>query len=150
MQLLKSENVRRLISKMKISTLAVGLLSSQSVLAQVIEFNCSGRHDLDALQKLGFNQEMLDIFAPLELKITILVDLTNRSAESGDRIYTDIVISPNKILIPYEEDIPVGEFTDSISRTKSISRIDLSFEDTGGLPWSGTCEIVENKVERVF
>ena len=36
------------------------------------------------------------------------------------------------------------------STTMTISRVDLSFEDDENLKTVGSCEIVENKVERAF
>ena len=136
--------MRSLIISLKISLLAIGLLSSQSGLAKVIAFECDTQWQLtdDQVKLFGADKEQALIARSAQTQ-KFLVDMTNLVWETEDRVLTDVVVSPNQISVTDYK--AAGGAT-----TMTISRIDLTFEDDGRLKTVGSCEIVENKVERAF
>ena len=130
-------------SLMTFSLLAIGLFSSQSVLAKVIAFECDTKWQLTSEQKRAFGDNAEAVVARGAKTYKFLVDMSNLVWETEDRVLSDVVVSPNQI--------SVVDYDDVVRPTRmTISRVDLSFEDDGSLKRVGSCEIVENQVERAF
>ena len=136
-------------SLMTFSLLAIGLFSSQSVLAKVVAFECVSETVFVASDDYNPSEMMMESLQKLiedRGKETHyhLVDLDERVWETRGRVLTNVVVSPSQIsVLDSEGNGSSGEYL-------MINRTDLKFatkglEKYGNLEERGTCEIVEQK-----
>ena len=145
--------MRSLMKSLTISLFAVGLFSSQSVLAKVVAFECVSETVFVASDDYKPSEMLMESLQKL-IKDTgkqtnyHLVDLNERVWETRGRVLTNVVVSPSQISVLDSKGY--GITSGSSGEYLMINRTDLKFatkglERWGNLEQRGTCEIEEQK-----
>lgn len=142
--------MRSFMKSLKILLLAIGLFSSQSVLAKVIAFECVSETVFVASDDYNPSEELMKAIQDVVENSSTethyhLVDLNERVWETRDKVLTNVVVSPSQISVLDPEG-----FTSGYGEYLMINRTDLKFatkglQELGNFEQRGTCKIVEQK-----